>query len=513
MTERYIEFKKELLKTKLSDARINSQHTKNKLTAEERINLLADKDTFVELNAFTTHRSNNFDLPNKRIYRDGIITGCCRIKGKLVFVAFQDFTAIGGSMGEMQAQKLCNVLEKALETGAPFIQINDSGGARIQEGIMALEGYNKIFKLNTLASGVIPQISAILGPCAGGASYSPAITDFVFMVKDISKMFITGPNVIKQVTGEDVTLEELGGAMTHNQISGNAHFYYETERECFNSIRELIYLLPSNNTELAPGPDNYRDIAARPAPELNNIVPDDPKKTFDMKTIIKAVVDDNYFYEVHSLYAPNAIVGFARLNKRTVGIVANQPKFSAGSIDINSSDKIARFVRFCDCFNIPIINFVDVPGYLPGVSQEYGGIIRHGAKVLFAYAEATIPKIAVIVRKAFGGAYIALASPSLGYDRVICWPNAEIAVMGAEAAVEIIYAKELNSSEERDKFKKQKVEEYKKLFSNPLNAAALNIVDMIIEPQYTRIELINAIEMLITKKQFRPYKKHGNIPL
>ncbi|HPN31805.1 MAG TPA: carboxyl transferase domain-containing protein [bacterium] len=512
MLETYNEIKTKIIESKISTERTEFQHNKNKLTAEERIDMLADKDTFVELNSMAMHRCVNFDMPDKKEFRDGIITGSGKINGRLAYISSQDFTFMGGSMSETQGVKVCNILKKALECGTPFIQINDSGGARIQEGILSLEAYGKIFRLNSVASGVIPQISAILGPCAGGAVYSPALTDFVFMVKDISKMFITGPNVIKQATSETVTVEELGGAMTHNHISGNAHFYYETEQECFAGIKKLLSFLPSNNSEQPPAFE-LSDSPIRSIPHLDEILPDDPKKSYDMKQIIISVLDNNDFFEVHQYFAQNAITGFGRLNGKTVGITANQPKFFAGCLDINSSDKISRFVRFCDCFNIPIINFVDVPGYLPGVNQEYGGVIRHGAKILYAFAEATVPKISLITRKAFGGAYIALASQSLGYDRVISWPKSDVAVLGAEGAVEVIYGKEIAVSQNPELFKLEKINEYKKMFSNPIQSANLGIIDMVIEPQYSRIELINSLEMTRSKKELRPYKKHGNMPL
>ncbi|HPG31945.1 MAG TPA: carboxyl transferase domain-containing protein, partial [bacterium] len=470
--ETYNEIKTKIIESKISTERTEFQHNKNKLTAEERIDMLADKDTFVELNSMAMHRCVNFDMPDKKEFRDGIITGSGKINGRLAYISSQDFTFMGGSMSETQGVKVCNILKKALECGTPFIQINDSGGARIQEGILSLEAYGKIFRLNSVASGVIPQISAILGPCAGGAVYSPALTDFVFMVKDISKMFITGPNVIKQATSETVTVEELGGAMTHNHISGNAHFYYETEQECFAGIKKLLSFLPSNNSEQPPAFE-LSDSPIRSIPHLDEILPDDPKKSYDMKQIIISVLDNNDFFEVHQYFAQNAITGFGRLNGKTVGITANQPKFFAGCLDINSSDKISRFVRFCDCFNIPIINFVDVPGYLPGVNQEYGGVIRHGAKILYAFAEATVPKISLITRKAFGGAYIALASQSLGYDRVISWPKSDVAVLGAEGAVEVIYGKEIAVSQNPELFKLEKINEYKKMFSNPIQSANL----------------------------------------
>lgn len=507
-------FKSKLVKAQIqnNEERVEKQHSKGKLTAIERINKIVDKDSFVELNIFTIGRCNDFGLDKKKEYGDGVITGCGKINGRLIYIASQDFTVSGGSMSEMQAEKIINIMDKALSCGVPFLQINDSGGARIQEGIFSLEAYGKIFKRNTLASGVIPQFSFILGPCAGGASYSPGITDFIFMVNKISNMFITGPTVIKEVTHEEVSSEQLGGAMTHNKISGNAHFYAESEEKCFNKFKYLFSLLPSNNSELAPS-GNSDDSPTRTIPELNNILPEDTKKSYDMKNIILSVVDKNSFIEVQKYFAVNAITGFARLNNRTVGIVANQPLIYAGCLDINSSDKIARFVRFCDSFNIPLINFVDVPGFLPGIDQEYNGIIRHGAKILFAYSEATVPKISLIIRKAFGGAYVALCAKSLGYDRIIAWPTADIAVMGAEGAVAIIYGQELKKSSESALLREEKIKEYREFFSNPLNASKLNIVDSIIEPQYTRIELINALEMLVTKFEYRPKKKHGNIPL
>ncbi|HOK41619.1 MAG TPA: carboxyl transferase domain-containing protein [bacterium] len=495
-----------------NEDKIQKQHNKGKLTARERITYLVDKGSFIELNALVESQATDFGMDKKRVPGDGVITGAARINGKKVFISAQDFTVIGGSLGLAQAQKIAYIQDLALKTGVPIIMLNDSGGARIQEGVDSLHGYGLIFRNNTHASGIIPQVSIILGPCAGGAVYSPAITDFIFMVKSISNMFITGPDVIKEVTGEQVIFEELGGAMTHNKISGVAHFYCESEEECFKMLRHLLSFLPSNNKEIPPIKEN-NDQLYRVIPELNSLIPDDPKKTFDVKEIIYKIMDEGEFLEIQSLYAPNAVIGFGRLNFRTVGIVANQPKIYAGCLDINSSDKIARFVQFCDAFNIPVINFVDVPGFLPGTAQEYGGVIRHGAKIIYAYADATIPKISIILRKAYGGAYIALAGRALEYDRVLAWPTAEIAVMGAEGAANIIFRNEINNAEDPEKKRIEKIEEYREKFLNPYVAAAKGYIDAIIEPQYTRVELINALEMLLFKKSIRYERKHGNIPL
>jgi len=490
---------------------IKKQHAKGKLTARERIGLLLDKDSFTELNKAIELRSTNFNLQDKKKAGDGIITGYGKINGNPVCIYAQDFIFMGGSMGEMHNKKIAAIQEHALKIGCPIIGLFDSGGARIQEGINSLDTGGKIFKNNTLASGVIPQISVILGPCAGIAVYSPALTDFIFMTKKISYMFITGPDVIKTVTGENIDFEGLGGSLTHNEKSGVASFMMENEKECIETLKLLLSYLPQNNMENPPFL-NANDDPERVNTSLSKIIPKDPRKSYDVKKVIEDIVDKNTFLEVQPLYAQNAVVGLARLNNQTIGIVANQPKVLAGCIDINSSDKIARFVRFCDSFNIPIINLVDVTGYLPGVDQELAGIIRHGAKILYAYSEATVPKISLIMRKAYGGAYIAMASKEMGYDKVISWPSSEIAVMGAEQAVNIIYRKELKS-DKTGKIKKQKINEYKEKFLNPKDASTQGQVDIITEPKNTRKTLIKCLEMLITKRERRPAKKHGNVPL
>jgi len=490
---------------------IKKQHAKGKLTARERIGILLDKGSFVEINEAIELRSTNFNLQAKKKAGDGIITGYGKINGKPVCIYAQNFIFMGGSMGEMHNKKIATIQDHALKIGCPIIGLFDSGGARIQEGINSLDAGGKIFKNNTLSSGVIPQISVILGPCAGIAVYSPALTDFIFMTKKISYMFITGPDVIKSVTGEDIDFEGLGGSITHNKKSGVASFMMENEKECFETIKLLLSYLPQNNVENPPHL-NTNDNQERTNSNLNQIIPKDPKKSYDVIKVIEEIVDKNTFLEVQPLYAQNAVIGLSRLNNQTVGIVANQPKILAGCLDINSSDKITRFVRFCDSFNIPIINLVDVTGYLPGVNQELNGIIRHGAKILYAYSEATVPKISLIMRKAYGGAYIALASREMGYDKVIAWPNSEIAVMGAEQAVNIIYKKEIKM-DTTGKIKKQKINEYKEKFLNPKDAATQGQVDIIIEPKYTRKTLIKCLEMLVTKRERRPAKKHGNVPL
>lgn len=492
--------------------KIAKQHEAGKMTARERINLLFDANSFVEIDAFVEARSIEFDMQKKKVPGDGVVTGYGTIDGRLVFVSSQDFTVIGGSLGEMHAKKITKVMDMAMKMGAPFISINDSGGARIEEGIDALSGFGDIFFRNTLASGVIPQISVIMGPCAGGAVYSPAITDFVFMVDKTSQMFITGPQVIKAVTGEDVTFEKLGGAETHNSVSGVAHFNSNGEQECINDIKKLLSFLPDNNLSDAPTYINSDDLNRIPE-DLDTIIPDDANKPYDMKDIINKVVDNGDFFEVHKHYAQNIIVGFGRLNGKTVGIIANQPKFMAGSLDVNSSDKAARFVRFCDSFNIPLVTFTDVPGYLPGVDQEHNGIIRHGAKLLYAFSEATVPKINVIVRKAYGGAYIAMNSKHLGADMVFAWPTAEIAVMGPDGAANIIFRKDIAQAADPVALRNEKIEEYRNKFSNPYIAASRGYVDDVIEPSSTRIRLISALEMLASKRENRPSKKHGNIPL
>ena len=490
---------------------VKIQHKKGKLSAEERLKLLLDPDSLVELDLLAETPHTDFELDKKKKPRDGVITGYGAINKRPVYIYAQDFTFMGGSMGEQQTRKIGKILDLALKTGTPIIGLLDSGGARIQEGVNGLDGGGYIFYKNTHASGVIPQISAILGPCAGIAVYSPSITDFVFMTENISHMFITGPDVIKTVTGENVTFEQLGGATVHNQKSGVAHFMAENEKECFAMIKKLLSYLPQNNLDNPPM-INTGDTPDRLNKNLKDIIPTETKKTYDVKEVIKEVLDKNSFFEIHKYYAQNAVVGFGRLNNNTIGIVANQPKILAGCLDINSSDKIARFVRFCDCFNIPIINFVDVTGYLPGTEQEHNGIIRHGAKLLYAYSEATVPKISLVMRKAYGGAYIALVSKDMGYDMVIAWPMAEIAVMGAEQAVNIIYRKEIRGKH-GDKIKKQKIKEFSDKFLNPYVAAKQGKVDIIIDPKETRKTLISCLEMLFNKRDTRPRKKHGNIPL
>jgi len=492
--------------------KIAKQHESGKLTARERIEKLADPGSFVEIDAFVEHRSVDFGMDKISAPGDGVVAGYATIDGRPVYLYAQDFTVIGGSLGEMHAKKISKILDMAMKMGCPVIGINDSGGARIQEGVDALKGYGDIFYRNTLASGVIPQISVILGPCAGGAVYSPALTDFVFMVDNISKMFITGPQVVEAVTGESVTAEELGGAKTHNTKSGVAHFISNSEEECFKTIRKLLSFLPQNNMEDTPLYQCTDDLN-RLSPELNNIIPDNPNKSYNVKNVIKTVVDNGDFLEVQPLFATNIVVGFGRLNGKTIGVVANQPQVKAGCLDIDASDKAARFVRFCDSFNIPIVTFTDVPGYLPGVDQEYGGIIRHGAKLLYAYSEATVPKINVILRKAYGGAYIAMSSKHLGADIVYAWPTAEIAVMGPDGAANIIFRKEIQNSDNPVQTRQEKIEEYRNRFANPYVAAARGYIDDIIEPETTRPRLISALEILESKRENRPPKKHGNIPV
>ncbi|MBI2656786.1 acyl-CoA carboxylase subunit beta [Candidatus Woesearchaeota archaeon] len=482
------------------------QHKKGKLTARERLKYLLDDGSFTELDAFAELQSN--ELEAKKKAGDGVITGYGTISKRAVYVYAQDFSFMGGSMGEMHNRKIAHIMELALKTGCPCIGLLDSGGARIQEGIAALDSGGKIFQLNTISSGIVPQISAILGPCAGIAVYSPALTDFIFMVKKTGYMFITGPDVIKTVTGEVIDFERLGGAMSHSEKSGVANFVAENEKECLDMIKILLSYLPQNNLESPP----YRasDSPTRETKRLEAIVPDDSKKTYNIKDVIDEVFDRKSFFEVHAGFANNAVVGFARLNGNVIGIVANQPKVLAGCLDINSSDKISRFVRFCDCFNIPLINIVDVTGYLPGTEQEHYGIIRHGAKVLYSYSEATVPKISLVLRKAYGGAYIALVSKDMGFDKVVAWPTAEIAVMGAEQAVSIINKDEIGKN---PKAKPELAEKYAEKYLNPYVAAKLGKVDMIIEPRNTRIALIKCLEMLISKREKRPAKKHGNMPL
>ena len=492
--------------------RIEKHHNSGKMTARERINSLLDEDSFVEIDKFVEHRSTNFDMTNTEAPADGVVTGYGTVDGRLIFVYAQDFTVVGGSLGEMHANKICKVQDMAVKMGVPIVGFNDSGGARIQEGVDALSGYGKIFYRNTIASGVIPQISVIMGPCAGGAVYSPALTDFTFMVDKTSMMFITGPQVIKSVTGEEVTQEELGGASTHNKVSGVAHFIDKTELECIERIKELLSFLPSNNLEVSPIYDT-NDYINRVEDKLNEIVPDNPNKPYDMKEVIGLLADEGKFFELQSLYAQNILTGYIRLNGKTIGVVANQPRVLAGCLDINASDKAGRFIRTCDAFNIPLLSLVDVPGFLPGTDQEYGGIIRHGAKMLYAFSEATVPKVTLIIRKAYGGAYLAMCSKDLGADQVFAWPNSEIAVMGPEGAANIIFKNDINTSNDPIQIRKEKIEEYRDTVANPYIAAQRGFVDDILVPSTTRPRLISAFDMLESKRENRPKKKHGNLPV
>ncbi len=494
---------------------IEKQHAQGKYTARERINILLDEGSFEEFDMFVEHRCTNFGMEKKKFLGDGVVIGCGTIEGRLVYVFAQDFTVIGGSLSETLAMKICKVMDMAMRMGAPVIGINDSGGARIQEGVNALAGYAEIFQRNILASGVIPQISGIFGPCAGGAVYSPALTDFTLMTEGTSYMFLTGPKVVKTVTGEDVTQEELGGASVHTTKSGVAHFSTATEDEGLALIRQLFGFLPSNNREEAPRKE-CTDPIARMEDALNEIIPDNPNKAYDMYEVIGAVVDNGEFLEVHNNYAKNIIVGFARFNGQSVGVVANQPKYMAGVLDINASRKAARFVRFCDAFNIPLVTLVDVPGFLPGTGQEYGGVITHGAKLLYAYGEATVPKVTVTLRKSYGGSHIVMSCKQLRGDINYAWPTAEIAVMGADGAVEVLYAKEVKAAETPEKKAEvaaAKKDEYNKLFCNPYNAARYGYIDDVIEPRNTRFRIIRALEQLRTKRQENPAKKHDNLPL
>ncbi|MDD4085437.1 MAG: carboxyl transferase domain-containing protein, partial [Acidaminococcaceae bacterium] len=486
------------------EKRVAKQHQSGKLTARERIALLLDEGSFVELDRFVQHRCTNFGMEKKELPGEGVTTGYGTVDGRLVYVFAQDFTVEGGSLGEMHAAKIVKVQRLALKMGAPLVGLNDSGGARIQEAIDALSGYGKIFFENTIASGVVPQISAIMGPSAGGAVYSPAITDFIYMVKNTAKMFITGPAVVKSVTGEEVTQEALGGAMTHNSVSGVAHFAAENDEDCLKQIRYLLSFLPSNNMEPAAIVETGDD-PMRTDDGLNSLIPDNSNAPYDMKDVIKSIVDNGEFYESQQYYATNIITCFARMDGQTVGIIANQPKVMAGCLDVNCSDKAARFIRFCDAFNIPLLNLVDVPGFLPGTNQEYGGIIRHGAKMLYAYSEATVPKITLVTRKAYGGSYLAMCSQDLGADQVIAWPTAEIAVMGPAGAANIIFR--------GDPDVKAKTDEYVENFATPYQAAIRGMVDMVIEPKDSRPTIINALHMLESKRETRPAKRHGNIPL
>jgi propionyl-CoA carboxylase beta chain len=490
------------------------EHKAGKLSARERIHLLLDEGTFEELDKFVRHRCVDFGAEEQRPTGDGFVTGFGRIDGRLVYVFAQDFTVFGGSLSEANAQKICKIMDLAMRNGAPVIGLNDSGGARIQEGVASLAGYADIFLRNTLASGVIPQISAILGPCAGGAVYSPAITDFILMTRDTSYMFVTGPDVIKTVTHEEVSKQELGGAMTHNATSGVAHFVSRDDADCCAMIRELFGFIPSNNIDDPPRRAT-NDPVDRREDSLNSLVPEDPLKPYDIKDVMHAVVDENYFFEVHEHFAKNIVVGFARFDGRPVGIVANQPAFLAGTLDINASVKGARFVRFCDAFNIPLVTFEDVPGFLPGTQQEYGGIIKHGAKLLFAFAEATVPKITVITRKAYGGAYCVMASKHIRTDSNFAWPTAEIAVMGPEGAVDIVYKRELSNADpsEREKLRREKIAEFRNRFANPFVACERGYLDGVIEPAETRQHIITSLRALENKRDSNPKKKHGNIPL
>ncbi|MFP6634362.1 MAG: acyl-CoA carboxylase subunit beta [Dehalococcoidia bacterium] len=492
--------------------RIDAQHGRGKLTARERMALLMDEGSFVEMDTFVTHRATDFGLADRKFLGDAVVTGYGRVDGRQVFAFAQDFTVFGGSLSEAVSQKICKVMDLAAKTGCPLVGLNDSGGARIQEGVTSLAAYGDIFLRNTLFSGVIPQISVIVGPAAGGAAYSPAITDFVFMVSGTGQMYITGPDVIKAVTGEEVTHEELGGAAAHATHSGVAQFVYETEEECIAEVRRLLGFLPGNNLDDGPLVVTG-DGAGQADPDLASLVPDDANRPYDVRDIIYRVVDDEEFMEVHQTFAPNIVVGFGRMDSRTVGIVGNQPQHLAGVLDIDASNKAARFVRFCDCFNIPLVTLVDVPGFMPGVDQEYGGIIRHGAKLIYAYAEATVPKVCVIMRKAYGGAYIVMSSKHLRSDVNLVWPSAEIAVMGAEGAVNIIYRGEISGSGDPDQTRKELVADYQEKFTNPFVAANRGFVDDVIDPAETRPRLIRALEMLQNKQDTLPTKKHGNIPL
>ncbi len=492
--------------------RIDRQHAQGKLTARERIEKLLDPGSFRELDMFVTHRATGFGVEKQKYLSDSVVTGWGTINGRLVYVFSQDFTVFGGSLSEVHAEKVCKIMDLAMKNGAPVIGLNDSGGARIQEGVVSLAGYAYIFLRNVLASGVIPQISAIMGPCAGGAVYSPAMTDFILMVKDTSHMFITGPDVIKAVTREEVTFEELGGAMTHATKSGVAHFAAENEEHCFELIRKLLSYIPQNNMEDPPFVPTG-DPEDRMDEELKTIIPESPTRPYDVKEVIRRVVDNGEFLEVHEHWAQNIVVGFARLGGFSVGIVANQPLVLAGVLDIDASRKAARFVQFCDCFNIPIVTFVDVPGFLPGVNQEHGGIIIHGSKLLWAYCEATVPKVTVILRKAYGGAYDVMSSKHIRGDISYAWPTAEIAVMGPEGAVNIVFRKEIAAAEDPEAERERLVREYREQFANPYVAAARGYIDDVIEPQETRPRLIEALKMLRNKRDANPPKKHGNIPL
>ena len=492
--------------------RIDQQHSRGKLTPRERMDLLMDEGTFQELDAFVTHRSTDFGLEDRKFLGDAVVTGYGMVDGRQIFAYAQDFTVLGGSLSEVVGQKICKIMDLAGKSGCPVIGLNDSGGARIQEGANSLAAYGDIFLRNTLYSGVIPQISVILGPSAGGAVYSPAITDFIFMVKGTGQMYITGPDVVKAVTGADVTHEELGGADSHASLSGVAHFVYENEEQCIDAVRRLLGFLPSNNLEESPVVITGESKTLADG-ELRYLIPDEANRPYDVRDIIDRIIDEQDFLEVQARFAPNIVVGFGRFDGRTTGVIANQPAYLAGVLDINASSKAARFVRFCDCFNIPLVTLVDVPGFMPGVDQEYGGIIRHGAKLIFAYAEATVPKICVITRKAYGGAYIVMSSKHLRSDINLAWPGSEIAVMGPEGAVNIIYREELNSSDDADSLRSQLIQDYQDRFTNPYIAANRGYLDDVIDPAETRPNIIKGLEMLQNKRDSLPAKKHGNIPL
>lgn len=493
-------------------ARIEAQHKSGKLTARERLDLLFDEGSFTEIDTFVAHRCTNFDMADKKHPGDGVVTGYGKVNGRTVFAFAQDFTVLGGSLGEYHAEKIVKVQQMALRTGAPCIGLNDSGGARIQEGVNSLSGFGKIFFNNTISSGVIPQISVIMGPCAGGAVYSPAITDFVFMVDKTSQMFITGPQVIKAVTFEDITAEELGGGMTHNSISGVAHFLGKDDASTLADVRELLSYLPSSNREKVPAVPTHDD-SDRIIPELNELVPENPNKAYDIYKVIRSIADDGKIFDVMPFWAKNIVTCFIRLNGETVGVIANQPRSLAGCLDINASDKAARFVRRCDAFNIPLLTLVDVPGFLPGQKQEHGGIIRHGAKLLYAYCEATVPKVTLILRKAYGGAYIGMCNKELGADMVLAWPSAQVAVMGADGAANIVFKKEIAEAKDPQAKRKEMIQEYEEKFNNPYRAAEMGYIDDVIEPATSRQRLIRAYDMLSTKTASLPAKKHGNIPL
>lgn len=497
----------------MGGAQLVAKHKANgRLTARERLDYLFDKDTFREIDMFVQHRCVNFNMQKVDIPSDGVITGHGLVDGRPVFAYAQDFTSRAGSLGEMHAKKICKIMDLALKAGVPLVGLNDSGGARIQEGVDALSGYGQIFFRNAQASGVIPQISAIMGPTAGGAVYSPAMTDWIFMVKRTSYMFITGPEVIKSVTGEEINFEDLGGAMTHNEKSGVAQFACESDADTLDQIKKLLTYLPSNNMEDPPHAD-LGDDPRRSAPELDAIIPDNPNRGYDIKKVITAIVDNGEFFEPHQYFAKNIVVGFARLNGRSVGIIANQPMEMAGCLDINASDKATRFIRFCDAFNIPLLTIADVPGYLPGSQQEWGGIIRHGAKLLWCYSEATVPKLLLVTRKDYGGSYLAMCSKDLGADMAFAWPTAEIAVMGSSGAANIIHRKEIKTADDPEAKRKEKIEAYENLFSNPYCAASRGYIDAVIQPSETRSRLIDALEIMCTKREMRPAKKHGNIPV